>query len=109
MAQPIPIPIRTKTVNPPKAAPKVEPKISHLLDLPGGKLPTLPLHLPSPLTATKELRNRIYALALADILTSAILPGLAHPHRPAPTTRDLQMLTRNWRLFRRSCLGLTQT
>ncbi|KAJ4986713.1 hypothetical protein SVAN01_07772 [Stagonosporopsis vannaccii] len=64
----------------------------------------------SPLLALPgELRNRIYTLALCDILTRPTLPGLAHPKRLALTTREAQLLTRNWRLFRRSCLGLTQT
>ncbi|XPS80266.1 hypothetical protein M3J07_012251 [Ascochyta lentis] len=69
---------------------------------------TAPSQTSKLLTIPGEIRNRIYELAIADVLEKATLPGLAHPQRKARTIRDAQSLTRNWRLFRRSFFGLTQ-
>ncbi|UPX21296.1 uncharacterized protein EKO05_0011486 [Ascochyta rabiei] len=82
-------------------------QISSLLTMPGGTRPTHRL-ADTPLTRTQEIRNRIYDLAIADVLHKATQPGLAHPRRKAHTIREAQLLTRNWRLFRRLFLGLTQ-
>ncbi|KAH6625853.1 hypothetical protein C7974DRAFT_414335 [Boeremia exigua] len=68
----------------------------------------IPLGVPHLLMVPGEIRNRIYVLAVADVLNKGTMPGLAHPKREARTTREAQLLTRNWRLYRRSCLGLTQ-
>ncbi|KAF1354357.1 hypothetical protein EJ07DRAFT_158514 [Lizonia empirigonia] len=54
-----------------------------------------------------EIHNRIYDLAIEDVLNTTPLPGLAHPHHwsllPAPSR------TEDWSHFRRSYLGLSQT
>lgn len=80
---------------------------SRLLTIPGGRQSIELLN--SSADMLKEIRNRIYDIAVNDVLNKATMPGLAHPQRKAHSLRETQSLTRNWRLFRRSCLGLTQT
>ncbi|KAJ8116483.1 hypothetical protein OPT61_g2108 [Boeremia exigua] len=55
-----------------------------------------------------KLRNHIYTLAVTATVKMGTPPGLAHPKRLALDIQDSQMLTLNWRLFRRTCVGLTQ-